>query len=133
MIPRFIGKVSGGKLHLNDIDKYQSWINSLEGKAVEVSVAKETTSRTEKQNKYLWGVVYTVISDYLGYTNDEVHELMKSILLKKHMEAGNKRYTVIRSTTDLSTDEFSKYIEDVKRWASKEFGLYVPESNQVNY
>ena len=131
-IPKFYGKITNSKLHLEDIDSYNSYLLTLEDKRVELVVKKEEIARTNQQSRYLFGVVYELISEATGYTKEEVHEMMKSILLKDHKEVAGKRYTVIRSTHDLTTVEMGEYIENVKRFASTELQLNIPEASKIS-
>lgn len=38
-----------------------------------------------------------------------------------------------RSTTELSTIEFEKYLEDIRRWASMKLSCYIPLPNEYDY
>jgi len=130
-IPRFTGVIKNSKLHLDDIESYNNYLLTLEDKRVELVVKKEEIARTNQQSRYLFGVVYEIISESTGYSKEEVHEMMKSIHLKDHKEVNGKRYTVIRSTHDLTTIEMTEYIENCKRFASQELNLVIPESNRI--
>jgi len=35
-----------------------------------------------------------------------------------------------KSTSTLTTVEFEKFMEEVKRWAMKELGCYIPDPNE---
>ena len=129
-IPKFLGTIKNGKVLLDEQDAYEGYLLTLEDKRIELVIKKEEIARTNQQSKYLFGVVYQLISEETGYSKEEVHELMKSIHLKTHMEANGKRYTVVRSTHDLTTVEMTEYIENCKRWASVELNINIPEANR---
>jgi len=131
-VPRFFGTIRNSKLHLEDIDSYNSYLLTLEDKRVELVVKKEEIARTNQQSRYLFGVVYELISEATGYTKEEVHEMMKSILLKDHKEVNGKSYTVVRSTSSLNTCEMSEYIENVKRFGATELQLNIPEASKIS-
>lgn len=129
--PIFSGIIKNNKLELEEQDNYFLWIGQFEGQRIEVIVRKEKSQRTIRQNKYLWGVVYKIISDETGYSVDEIHSLCKTLFLKKHLDVGEKRYIVIGSTAKLSTAEFSKYVDDIKLWASTELSLVIPDAEKI--
>ena len=131
-VPKFIGIVKGQKVILDDQEGYDNYLISLDEKRIELVIKKEEIARTNQQSKYLFGVIYHLISEETGYSKEEVHEMMKSILLKDHKEVNGKRYTVIRGTHDLTTVEMTEYIEGCKRFASTELSLFIPESNKTN-
>jgi hypothetical protein len=131
-IPKFFGTVKGGKVLLDNQDSYDSYLLTLEEKRIEMVVKKEETSKTIQQTRYLFGVVYELISEHTGYSKEEVHELMKSIFLKSYKTVNNKRYTVIRSIHDLNTVEMTEYIEQIKRWCATELQIFVPEAIKTN-
>jgi len=127
---KFIGKINSGTFIPESQEKYHLWLSSLEGKDVELTVNRLTRERTNQQNRLLWFYI-RLISAETGYTEDEVLDLMKSIFLKEFKDVGHKRYTVVKSTSSLTTVEFSRFIEQVKEWAAKEISLYLPEPEQL--
>jgi hypothetical protein len=129
-IIKFFGIVKGGRVYLDNQDQYEAHLHTLDEKRIELIVQKEQKERTNQQSKYLFGVVYQLISEETGYSKEEVHEMMKSIYLKDNKVVNNKRYTVIRSTSSLTTVEMVEYIENIKRWSSSELGLNIPDSNE---
>lgn len=128
---KFIGKIKQGAFIPRDQEKYHLWLSSLEDKDVELTLNKLTRERTNQQNRLMWFYI-RLISAETGYTEDEVYALLKSIFLKEYKDIKNKRYTVIRSTADLTTVEFAKFIEQTKEWSAKEIGLFLPEPENIN-
>lgn len=125
------GKVTHGLFIPEDEESYELLINSLEGEDVDVKVSKYRKSRSDGQNKYYWSHVVKMISDHTGYSKDETHSLLSSMFLKDHLDRNDgdviKRYTVVRSTTSLTTEEMAIYIEQCKMWASQELNIYIPD------
>lgn len=99
-----------------------------EGKQVEVIVRRYRKKRSGKQNKYLWKVVYGLIAEATGHTEEEIHEAMGMKFLLVH---GDKMDT-IRSTTDLSTVEFIDYYESIQKFAIEDLNCYIPGPNEVS-
>lgn len=131
-VVKFFGVVKAGKVYLDEPENYESYLHTLDEKRIELTIQKEQLNRTNQQSRYLFGVVYQAISDETGYTKEEVHEMMKSILLKDHKVVNDKRYTVVRSTSSLTTVEMSEFIEGCKRWAATELSLNIPDAQSFN-
>lgn len=130
VIPKFTGMVNNGELKMNDKKSFLDFVSTLDGK-VEVVVKKWHDKRSEKQNRYYWGVVIQALVDYTGYTLDEMHETMKhKFLSEEDIERG---LTKIKSTKDTNTREFVEYIRQIITWASTELGVYIPEPNESDW
>lgn len=93
--------------------------------------------RSDPQNRYYWGVVVQILSEDLGYTRQEIHEILKREHLKQVLTIKNKRTGEMgfientRSTTELDTKEFEEFLSTVRIWASEKLGIWVPEPNEV--
>lgn len=126
MIPIFRAKVENGKLTGLPV-KYQSYLETLEGKYVEVKVQKERSQRSLNQNAYYWGIVIDLLSQYTGYTPDEMHEICRYMFLKK-VNADGMEY--VKSTATLNTAEFEEYLENIKQWAAM-LNIIIPDPNEA--
>lgn len=96
------------------------------------------SKRSNQQNRYMWGVVYKVLSDHTGYTSDEIHEICKWKFLKTWVRLEKKNHQseemqITKSTASLSTVEIEKYLEEIRRWASIELGCWIPLPNESAY
>jgi hypothetical protein len=105
-------------------------------KAWRVGVTELKRTRTQQQNRYLWGVAYPTIlaagGEALGgWTAEDLHEYF----LGEHfgwetLEGfGRKRIKPLRRSAKLSTMEFSDFVAFIQRKAA-EFGVYVPDPNE---
>lgn len=85
--------------------------------------------RTPRQNKY-YHVLVTIMADELGYSHDEMHEIIKSEFLT--MEYVNEKTGTIlkrvKSTKELNKAEMMDLIDKIKRWAAIEFSIVLPDS-----
>jgi hypothetical protein len=83
----------------------------------QVLIKKRADSRSVEQNARLWSL-YTSIGNYLGYTAEEIHQLMgyKFLLIEKYV--GREKITLVRSTTKLSVKEMAEYQEKIEAWAA---------------
>ena len=93
-----------------------------------------STIRSNPQNRWYWGVCIDMISEHTGFTSDEVHEILKHKFLNKEVVIKEKVkkyfFHITKSTTELTTGEFKRYMEDIQRWASESLGLVIPDPNQ---
>ena len=80
-----------------------------------------STTRSNPQNKYYFGVVVDMISEETGNEPEETHELLKLKFLKSMGKA---------NTTQLDTKEFNIYIEKIQRWAAQELSCVIPDPNE---
>ena len=122
------GKVERGKLVLDYPEQLVVKLASLEGKRVEVIVRKETNTRTNQQNRYLWGIVYAIISDNTGYDPVQVHDAMKVKFASQHLDNG---LVITERTSKMTTERMTRYIDDIKRWAAEFLGCYIPDAGEV--
>jgi hypothetical protein len=83
----------------------------------QVIIKKRADSRSVEQNARLWSL-YTSIGNYLGYTAEEIHQLMgfKFLLIEKYV--GRDKITLVRSTTKLNVKEMAEYQEKIEAWAA---------------
>ena len=131
MIPKFPAQIDFGKLKMDDIDAFNAYLSTLEGKKVNVAVGKYRKNRTDQSNRYLWGVCYKMIADETGYSIEDIHSLMKGMFLRKLVFIKNKKYDVIQSSATLDTNAFSEYIEKIKQFAATELSLNIPNPQEV--
>ena len=132
IIPKLKGIVSNGSIVLDEKDKIrqEKWLQSLNGKRVEMIIKPFRAKRTIPQNAYYWGVVLKTISKETGYTPEELHEFFKRIYLKKEIVIGGKTYETSISTRKLKTDQFSEYIEKIKGFVFLKLDLVIPEAEE---
>lgn len=98
-----------------------------EGKRFELTLDKERVARTTQSNKYLWGVVYAIISEHTGYDPEQVHDAMKEKFASQRLESG---LMITERTSKMDTIRFSKYVDDIKRFAAEFFGLNIPDADK---
>ena len=95
-----------------------------------------STIRSNPQNNFYWGVCIELLSEHLGFTPEEVHNILKHKFLDgKTLSVATKngieKIWMQRSTTELTTGEFKNYIEQIQRWASIELGIVIPDPNEI--
>ena len=125
MIPVFKGKVENGILKA-DISYYK-YLNTLEGRNVDITVRRSQRHRTIPENRYYRGVVVPYFAEFTGYDPEEAHMALRQRFLSTVDEHGLMK---IRSTTDLTTVEFEEYMTRCRRLGD-ELGFYIPLPNEV--
>lgn len=129
--PIFQGRVEEyGKLTITLSDKFDEYLHTLKGQAVEVIVRKPSNPiRSGQQNKFYWKVYVGTISEETGYSKDQVHEILKAKFLicgEYRDKKDNNIYPITKSTSDLTTDEFTEFLSQVATWASLQ-GWWIPD------
>lgn len=91
----------------------------------------EKKIRSNPQNRYYHGVVVPILSEFLGYTNEEMHEVLKHKFLRLMAffptKSGGENVWITKSTADLDTKCFEEYLSQIRIWASSEIGCYIPD------
>jgi hypothetical protein len=126
MTPIFQATVLGGQIMFHRPKEVKEYIQTFEGKPVNVTIEKWKEKRTIQQNRWYWVCVVHLPAESFGYLDEEMHEIYKSMFLKEEREIKGKRYELVRSTTSLNTEEFSEYIEKCRMWAANE-GIVIPD------
>ena len=129
--PNFYGFIKDGTLTLIRPEDYRKYLMSLSGRVI-LSVRKERVQRSKPQNDYYWGVVVALLIEHLGYTKDEMHEILRNKFLQKK-DLKHPDFILTRSTAALSTKEFIEYIDMIVQWAAEEFSIVIPPPNDVDY
>lgn len=104
-------------IQIDKLDKDTIW---------QVTIKERKIQRTADQNKRLWKL-YTVIGDYLGYSAEEMHELITYKFLRQVKVINGEKLVHIPSTSSLSVDDMVEYQKQIEFWASTEFGMSFKE------
>jgi len=101
MNPIFYGIVNNCEVIFYEKKKLRQFLIDFEGKEVEVVIRQPTSPRTLQQNKYLWGVVYKILSDHTGYTKEEINEIKERIIfLQEKYQKMQEKYNEILKNGD---------------------------------
>jgi len=128
------GYIKAGRLFIRDRREFDRAIAKLrDGWEVEIGIKRRRATRSQQQNAYYWGVIVRILSAHTGYTDDEIHDVLKAKFLPKHLALtdGNGEikgeFVLGGSTRTLKTDAFAKYCDDIKMWAADDLGVYIPD------
>jgi len=141
IISKHLGLIRNGKFIPSETSRFEAFINGLEGKEVMATFvdAKEKNTRSTRQNRYYHGVVCKILSDELGYSPSEIHEILKYKFLSEPIAffrevRGERKEIFIRkpiSTRILNTAEFEHLMAKIRSWASIDLSINIPEPNEV--
>lgn len=122
-----------------------------------VRIESEEKKRSQRQNRYLWGVVYKTIADNdPGFFGNEstvaalhaagvsleeaVHEYCKRVFLPGETlwldvgdDGGGEDFYIRKSTTALNRKEFHEYVEAIRRWAADSLQVFIPDPAACGY
>jgi hypothetical protein len=97
-----------------------------------IEIKRYRKNRSNDQNSFLHGVPLKIICDHTGYDLED----MKTYLLgaafgwDEYEMLGERRKRPIKRSSDLTTLEFTHWLEWIERWASEELGLIIPKPNE---
>ena len=100
-----------------ELEHARKWIGELDvSKAWEIEVKPFSFNRSTAQNKKYWALIGE-LGTYLGYSEHEMHELMKYKFLSYKQEMLGDEMVVIPSTSKLAIKEFVDYLANVENFA----------------
>ena len=124
---KYSAKISEGSLTIKFPDAFRKELELFDGKDVWVEIRENKKKRSTFQNNYYWGVVVPSFLEIfakagLDFNSEKVHDILKTrFLLVKDP------YVRIKSTTELSPDEFNNYIMNLQAWAATDFDYIIPD------
>ena len=101
----------------NRTDVISSIVNLNPDKDWKVEISPWTSLRSHEQNKRYWEML-TQVGKHLGYTADEMHQLLAFKYLSYKNRVMDEEVTVVPSTTSLTIKEFAEYMGNIENWAS---------------
>jgi hypothetical protein len=91
-----------------------------------VNIKPRRKIRSLSQNALYW-VWLDIISGDLGYDSEELHATFRSMFLTDK----TKKVPLIRSTTALSTSEFTIYLDKIERFCNQELNIFLPHPEDL--
>ena len=112
----------------SDEQALQAYLRSKEGKKVWYAITETKPPRSLQQNAYYWSTVVQLIADYTGDDPESTHKYLKNRFCQRFFnEKGNP---VEKSTTRLTTSEFTQYIDRCIAFAA-EHGIVIPSPDNA--
>jgi len=105
-----------------NLPQLQIYLEELikEGKTPQVTIKEKVdgNKRSIEANKFLWGKLYKSIGQFTGYLPMEVHLLCGHLFLSEQKTINGVQVPYVRSTTDLTIEEFTSYIQNIEVYFS---------------
>jgi hypothetical protein len=134
-VPVFGGAVDAdGKLHLDEQERERrrTWLRSLRNQPVQVVIKKATRAKSQSQLGYLWGVLYPVIAEEIGYSEYEAEELHDACMRRlRGLKPGPNPLELRETLRDKDHEYVSNYISDLRHWALTQYGIETPDSTKA--
>lgn len=129
--PILRARIEAGRVVWHPLDKkrWETVKAFLEGQEVDITIGRHHRKRSRSQNSYYWDVVIALVQEAGGFLTDkEAHDAMRLQFLCKHEDG---HMATVRSTTELTTVEFSDYVAKIQHLAATMWGIYIPDPNEV--
>lgn len=135
----FFGIIKDGELKIKSREKVLSDIKAMKDGYVKCEI-HYANQRTINQNRYYWGVIVWEIRNRLQdlgntFTDENVHDFLKDKFNSKMMigAGGEVIGEVGQSTTEISKEDFSIYLEKIFAWCVEFLDLHIPPPMQQLY
>lgn len=130
IVLRYYSNVINNKLQANVAKSIALDLNKFEGQRIELTIQKLKSTRSSQQNR-LWWLYVGILSKELGYTKDELHEILKYKFLKREKvdEKTGEVFEYLGSTTKLNKTEFADMVNELIRWSAETFDIVLPLPN----
>jgi len=130
-VPVFRARVREGRIEWSEQDaaRRREWLRRLSGREVEVIVRPPSRKRSNDQNAWLWGVAYPLLAETFGYERHEHALLHYGLLGECFGTVYDQRFgrALVRvGSSQMTTKEFSDYMEWLVRWAAVEHDCRIP-------
>ena len=137
--PRLFLDVPDREGHLQPFTRKQiaATCRQFAGVEIEIRIRRHKATRSERANRYLWGVVYKLLAKENEQTAEEFHDAMCAMFLpneKKRVEFFNKMTGESleveidsRRSSKLKGDEFYDFVERVRLWGLEFLGVVTPD------
>lgn len=133
MQTRWKARVTDGVLIFEDPNGFVDLLEKWEGRKVSVAVGSRRRRTSNPQLRYYFAVPVKILCDYTGFGKEAMDVLLKQRFLSDLKVVNGKTYLVPLSKTEVSTERFIRFLDDIQKWAAEEFDLYIPDPEEVDY
>jgi hypothetical protein len=132
-VPVWSGVVdTSGRLHLDAKDLFKGYVRRLANSPVTLVLKKKSRGKSQNQLGYLFGVLYPVIAEELGYRQYEVEQVHDACMRELRGLKPEPNPLKLRvSLAEMSHEQVSEYIGDLRHWAVTEYGIVTPDSGKA--
>lgn len=132
-----IAHIRNRRLFIEERRRFDEAVSRLDDRwDYEIAVRRLYANRSQQANRFYWGVVVAVLSEYTGFTPDEMHDWLKMKFIPKKLAVcdGNGEvqgeFVMGGSTRKMNTAQFTDYIETIRAWAASELDVQIPDPNE---
>lgn len=131
-IPTWHCGVVNGVLTLDSRDLFAGYVKRLKDGAYTLTLKRFSRPKSTQQLGYLFGVVYPVLAETLGYRDYEVEEVHDAVMRELRGLKPDPNPLKLRvSLAEMSHEQVSEYIEDVRHFALTNFGCVTPDAEKA--
>lgn len=134
-VPIFVGSVDEtGKLWLEARGLFKGYLKSLKNKPVQIVVKALSRSKSRSQLGFLFGAIYPVIAEELGYTDYEIEALHDACMRElRGLQPDPNPLKLRVSLAAMTHEEVSAYISDLRFWVLDKFSIVTPDAERVEF
>lgn len=125
--------IRDGALAIKDPMRWRASLAGHEGERIIVTVEREGTRRTSRQNRWYWGTIVPMVAAYLSRGRElELHSTQAHYVLKCAFLGVVETplgVAPLRSHR-LTTKEFSDYCDQIVAHAASDWALHIPQPNE---
>jgi len=126
-----------GRLSSFTAAQIRATVKAHAGTEIEIRIRRHKATRSERANRYLWGVVYRLLAKENEQTPEDLHDCMCAMFLpneRKRVEFFNRMTGECleveidpRRSSKLKGDEFYDFVERVRLWGLEFLGVVTPD------
>ena len=132
-VPKWTGTVDAdGKLRVDARELFLKHLQRLKNSSIELVIRKASRQKSQGQLGYLFGIVYPVIAEDLGYREYEVDEVHDAVVREiRGLKPEPNPLKLRWSLREQDHEETSRYIEDVRHWALMKYAIVTPDAGAM--
>lgn len=132
-VPVWSGAVGAdGKLRLDATELFKAHVKRLRNQSVQLVLKKLSRKKSTNQLGYLFGVLYPVIAEELGYREYEAEEVHDACMRKlRGLKPEPNPLQLRESLRDHDHEYTSDYISDLRHWALMDYGIVTPDAEKA--
>lgn len=116
-----------------DLEAFYKSLKALPCGRYEVYICSQKPTRSAAQRKYYFSVLVSRISDFWGYSKDQVNEILKFRFNKREVELPDG--TWVKHGASIEREKRGRVEEiyaEIRQWATESMALDLPEPNEVS-
>jgi hypothetical protein len=132
-VPVWSGVVTPeGVVRLDARELFHAYVRGLKNTAITLVVKKASRPKSQNQLGYLFGVLYPVIAEELGYRSYEVEEVHDAFMRRlRGLKPEPNPLQLRESLRDHDHQYTSDYIGDLRHFVLTEYGIVTPDAEKA--